>query len=368
MRDGDKNTAYFHRKASRRRKMNRIYGLLNNDGVWREDEEQICNIVAEYFSNLFSSDNPTEFDEATAGLSTVVRDAMNAVLEEEPTSVEIKKMPCSKCTLIKHWVRMRAFVPGRLITDNALIAFEIFHSIKRKGEGRNGTIALKLDMSKAYDRVEWCFLEKVMIKMGFCANWIRRVMDFISCVSFSFKVNGDIYGSVTPSRGLRQGDPISPYLFLLCADAFSTLISKVVYERKLSGANICQSGPRISHLFFVDDSILFAKATLQDCSKIAKIISTYERASGQKVNLGKTEVAFSKCVASDRRNGITNTLGVREVERHEKYLGLPTMIGRSKKAIFTCLKERIWKKLNGWKERLLSKRGKEVLIKSLVEK
>lgn len=114
-------------------------------------------------------------------------------------------------------------MPGRLITDNALVAFEIFHTMKRKGEGRDGTIALKLDMMKAYDRVEWSFLERVMFRMGFNSNWVQRVMGCLSSVSFSFKINGHISSSVTPVRGLRQCDHISPYLFLLCANAFSTL-------------------------------------------------------------------------------------------------------------------------------------------------
>lgn len=104
---------------------------------------------------------------------------------------------------------------------------------------------------------------------------------------------------------------------------------------------------------------------MQECSKIAEIISIYEKASGQKVNLSKTEVAFSKCVNVARREEIVETLGVREVVKHEKYLGLPTIIGRSKKAVFAGLKERLWKKLNGWKEKLLSRPGKEVVIKAV---
>lgn len=130
----------------------------------------------------------------------------------------------------------------------------------------------------------------------------------------------------------------------------------------------CVGGLRGFHIFFfADDSILFAKASLQECSKIADIISIYEGASGQKVNLSKTEVVFSKCVSRIRREEIVATLGVREVARHEKYLGLSTIIGRSKKATFACLKERVWKKLQGWKEKLLSRPGKEILIKAVAQ-
>ncbi|XP_010666797.1 uncharacterized protein LOC104883918 [Beta vulgaris subsp. vulgaris] len=151
------------------------------------------------------------------------------------------------------------------------------------------------------------------------------------------------------------------------ADAFSMLIDKAAWEHLIQGVRICRGSPRVSHLFFREDSILFAKATLQEFSKVAYIISKYERASSQKVNLSKTEVVFSRNVGADRRQEIIDILGVREVARHEKYLGLPTIIGRSKKAVFACLKERIWKKLQGCKEKLLSKPGKEIMIKVVAQ-
>lgn len=178
---------------------------------------------------------------------------------------------------------------------------------------------------------------------------------------------GVVDGSLTPSRGLRQGDHISPYLFLLCADSFSTLISKAALEKKIHGARICRGAPRVSHLFFADDSILFTKASVQEYSMVADIISKYERASGQNVNLSKTEVVFSRDVDVDCRNPVVGVLGVEEVDKQEKYLGLPTVIGRSKKVTFACIKERIWKKLQGWKEKLLSRPGKEILIKSVAQ-
>ncbi|XP_021770427.1 uncharacterized protein LOC110734567 [Chenopodium quinoa] len=207
-------------------------------------------------------------------------------------------------------------------------------------------------MCKAYDRVEWVFLQRVMEKLGFSNGWIGRIMNCISTVSLSFKVNGEVYGNVKPTRGLRQGDPISPYLFILCADAFSELLNKSAREKKLHGTRMIAS---------------YLRTTTQECSIIVDIIRVYERALGQKVNLDKTEVAFSRGVPVDRRGEIVRTLGVREVEKHNKYLGLPTIIGRSKKEIFARLKERLWKSLNVWNNKLLSKPGKEVLIKAVAQ-
>lgn len=116
-----------------------------------------------------------------------------------------------------------------------------------RGEGKRGTMALKLNMRKAYDQVEWAFLELVMFKMGFGGDWVGRVMNCLSSVSFAFKVKGNICGSVIPSRGLRQGDPISLYIFVLCAEAFSSLLNRAAERKEVHGARICRGALRVSY-------------------------------------------------------------------------------------------------------------------------
>ena len=119
-----------------------------------------------------------------------------------------------------------AFVPARAITDNILISTEIIHFLKRKRKGKSGVATLKIDMSKAYDRIEWDFLKSMMLKLGFDAKWVEMIMLCVSTVSYSVIRDGNDVGPIIPTKGLRQGDPLSPYLFILCAEGLSSLIRK----------------------------------------------------------------------------------------------------------------------------------------------
>ena len=131
-----------------------------------------------------------------------------------------------------------------------LVAFETLHSIARKKSGKKGLMAIKLDMSKAYDRVEWKFLGAVMSKMNFPPSLIELIMDCITTTSLSFLLNGHSVCEVKPSRGLRQGCPLSPYLFILCADALSCMITHSEKNGRGLGVRYGKGGPLISHMFF----------------------------------------------------------------------------------------------------------------------
>ena len=149
-----------------------------------------------------------------------------------------------------------------------LICHENFHSLKLSNSIKKAGMALKLDMKKAYDRVNWSFFKQILLNLGFHEHWVKMVMDCVKSVSYSFLINGNSTRSFVPSRDLRQGDSISPYLFILYAEGLFAMIQE--YERKgfIHGCKIARGTLMISHLFFADDSSFFFKATERECSWI----------------------------------------------------------------------------------------------------
>lgn len=143
-----------------------------------------------------------------------------------------------------------------------------------------GYMALNLDMRKAYNRVEWVYLEKIMEKMGFSPWWINLIVACTRTVTYSVMLNGQPYGWITPTRGLRQGDPLSPYLFLLVTEGLHALFEQAEEIGDIRGLSLCPVGPRVSHLLFADDSVVFCRATVSECVKIQSLLYQYEQASG----------------------------------------------------------------------------------------
>ncbi|XP_058776514.1 uncharacterized protein LOC131650817 [Vicia villosa] len=363
-RDGDRNTKFFHRTASVRRNSQQISMLLNDEHVEIRDQEGLCGVAKNYFEELFkekagtyepvlalihplisSTDNesltaPLSKDELYMALSQMHPnkspgpDGFNPAFYQNfwdicgddifteanlwldrgffpsdithtniclipkngnPSSMTDLR-PISLCNVVYKILskllanrlkkcldkcireEQSAFVEGRSILDNAMIAFEVIHALKRRTSGNNAQLALKIDISKAYDRVDWGFLRGMLYRLGFAE-----------------------------------------------------------------------------------------RANLTEVHNIMEILNLYADAAGQDINLSKSEVFFSRNISISAQKDLANIMGVHHVLGTGTYLGLPSLIGRSKKVIFGYVKDKIWKKINSWRGRPVSKAGKEVMIKSVLQ-
>ncbi|GAU27412.1 hypothetical protein TSUD_356480 [Trifolium subterraneum] len=364
LKDGDLNTKFFHMSASARAKVKKIEKLITDENEVVIDQQELGDVARKYFQELFKPKGGSH-EPVLSLILTRISAKDNAMLEAPITKEELRTTlfqmhpdkspgpdgynpaffqknwhlcgdevfmaakdwlqrgyfpsslnetniclipkcdrplsmkefrPISLCNVLYKVVskllanrlkqvidkciyeEQSAFVDGRSITDNAFIAIEIIHALKRKSRGAKGEMALKIDISKAYDKVEWGFLNGVLIRMGFSET-----------------------------------------------------------------------------------------SNLSETRKIMEILKTYEDASGQEINLSKSEIFFSRNISLSAQNDLAELMGVTHVMGTGTNLGVPSMVGRSKKATFAYIKDRIWRKINSWRSRPLSKAGKEVMIKSVLQ-
>jgi hypothetical protein len=165
---------------------------------------------------------------------------------------------------------------------------------------------------------------------------------------------------------VRQGDPISPYLFLLAAEGLLCLL-KHSFSLELHGIKVAPSAPVVSHLLFADDSPLLFKAETEIAGKVQEVLDLYCMALGQQINREKSSIFFSKRCPDSIKQSVKTVLQVHSESLSEKYLGMPTDVGRSRNGAFKYLKDRIWKRIQGWIEKLLLAGGKDVLIKLVAQ-
>ncbi|KAA3467259.1 LINE-1 reverse transcriptase isogeny [Gossypium australe] len=222
-------------------------------------------------------------------------------------------------------------------------------------------MALKLDISKAYNCVEWPFIKCMMSKMGFTDSFIDFILRCISSVEYSILINGEEGSSFNPSRGMRQRDPLSPYLFLFCGEGLSVLMRLASREIRILGAKVCRSSPPITHLMFANDCILFGEVPDRGITVIKDILREYESCSGQCVNFEKSTAFFSSNVNDQDKNMAFQVLNVHCSTEPEKYLRLPNMRQRKKMA-FQTLKDRLKQKINNWSIRHISQGGRDDLF------
>lgn len=347
IKDGDRNTTFFHLSTIARRWRNKIAAIKDEEGNWIEDKEAVKDHVLSYFTNLFRDDQELidselpinifpefplsiwenltrpftrcEIEMVVMSMGSMkasgsdgfqalfyqknwktVADSVyemallsldrkglqpslnetfivlipkidNPVLAKQFRPLSLYNVTYKIITkaivnrikpvlpnLISH--SQSSFIPGRQITDNIVIVQEALH-IMRKKQGDVGYMAIKIDFEKAYDRLKWSFIKETLGEMNFPLLLTDVIMECVSTTSMRVLWNDEPTQSFTPSRGIRQGDPLSPYLFVMCMERLNQVIEEAILANRWKPIRASRNGPKISNVFFADDIILFAEAS-----------------------------------------------------------------------------------------------------------
>lgn len=256
------------------------------------------------------------------------------------------------------------FVKGRLIVDNVLLAHDLINDIDRKTKG--GNVVIKVDMAKAYDKLEWSFLIKVMAKMGFSQTFCNLVLNCISNNWFSVQIHGKRMGYFKSSRGLRQGDPLSSSLFIIAQEALSRQINFLSDIGDICSYKSSSLSNSITHLLFADDLLLFTNGKARSLRNLISVLHEYELCSGQSINKTKSTFLCSNYIIGSKKRMIKHILQMGFASLPVKYLGIPLFKGRIKKCYFDDLVANISSKIFNWKNRFLSHAGKITLVNSVL--
>jgi len=254
-----------------------------------------------------------------------------------------------------------AFIASRNILDSVLIANEILDSMKsRSYQG----FLLKLDFRKAFDTVSWSYLNDVMGYMNFDARWRKWIMACVLTAKLSVLINGSPIFEFTTSCGLRQGDPLSPFLFCLAAQGISVLISRILKMGALYGMDSAGI-TNIHHLQFADDTLLFLPNDLPCLLNTKRMLRWFSLCSGLNVNFHKSSLV-GVSVDGIYAEGVSGVLKCRCDTLLIKYLGLPLGANPKRTSTWKPILSQIRGRLNSWKGRLLSMAGRSILIKSVI--
>ena len=228
----------------------------------------------------------------------------------------------------------------------------MIHSFKRSKK-KIGAVGFKLDFHKVCDRLEWNFIITIL-KALFDQKVTNMIFQCISTVSFTLLLNGGKSSSFSPSRGIRQGNPLSPYLFILCSEVLSRLIYREVDMGNIKSIKVALGAPGISNLLYADDVLLFCGTQHSEVSALMKCVEKYCDWSGQVVSRDKSGIFISKGVHSQFVQYIKNQWRFKLLPKGVKYLGMPLFISPNKTKDFSFVKEKLESRISGWKCKSLS--------------
>ncbi|RVW36770.1 Transposon TX1 uncharacterized 149 kDa protein [Vitis vinifera] len=415
VKEGDCNSKLFHKVANGRHNKNFIKLLENERGLVLDSSESITEEILLYFKKLYSCppreswrvedrDKASGLDGFTIAVfqdywdvikedlvrvfaefhnSGIINQNTNAsfivLLPKKSQSKKISDFrPISPITCLYKIIakflsgRLRgvlqetihstqgAFVQGRQILDAVLIANEIVDEKKRSGEEG---VVFKIDFEKAYDHVKWDFLDHVLEKKGFSPRWRSWMRGCLSSVSYAILVNKNAKGWVKAAKGLRQGDPLSPFLFTIVANVLSRMLLKTEERNFLEGFRVGRNRCRVSHLQFADDTILFASPREEEVQTLKSLLLVFGQISGLKVNLDKSNL-FGINLDQNHLSRLALLLDCKASDWPILYLGLPLGGNPTACGFWDPVIERISRRLDGWQKAYLSFGGRITLLHS----
>lgn len=277
----------------------------------------------------------------------------------------ISKLICNKLKLVLPKVIsdcQGAFVHGRNIINNILICQDLVRHYARKNAPK--ACLFKVDLQKAYDTIEWRFLEDLLKALNFPNHFIKVIMACVTSASFTIMINGTNHGYFTSSRGLRQGDPVSPLLFVICMEYLSRVLMYIGKKKNFKFHPRCAK-LQLNHLCFADDLMVFCKGDEESAHLLIKGLKHFEDVSGLHANKTKSEV-YTANVSENEVEKICQYTGFSKGHWPFKYLGTPICSKQLSKEDCATLVNKITSRIRSWQTRYLSFAGRLQLINSVL--
>ncbi|KAK3194849.1 hypothetical protein Dsin_026159 [Dipteronia sinensis] len=337
LRSGDRNTRFFHSKASAGKARNRMHGMMDDDGVWKDLRDDIEHIACNYFTNIYKTSNPSTLD-----LGKILDDV------KPKLSQNISSFLVSSFTREK--VRRAIFDMNPIKAPGSDGLYAVFF---QKYMDSIGSSVVEACLSVLNDGGSVEGLNNTIIALIPKIQCPEKITDYrpISLCNV-------IYKAITKAVTNRLRNAL---------EGLTNLMNKAQERGDISGFKCSRGGPVISHLFFADDSLIFTKANDKNYQAIRSILVEYEKASGHAINYEKSAICTIPSFSNTKRKRLASLIGITLVDCHEKYLRLSCFTGRSKRKLFSNIADRVWGKSKGWGEKLLSAGGKEVLVKTVIQ-
>lgn len=334
---------------------------------WEIIETDLCDFVTDFFKGAY---NPKEITTTLILIPKIP--AARKLGDFRPISLvnfsgkiisKIRAMRLAKLLSKIVSEEQAGFVKDRNISTHIAMAQELVSDLSRKVTG--GNVIFKIDMAKAYDRLEWRFLLRALQAFGFSPAARDIIYRNIANICYNFRINGEITGNFHSTRGVRQGYPLSPLLFVLAQVVLSFNLNRRIAQLNMMPYKVGRNKVSVSHLFYADDVLLFTNGSDNSLRNLMQLLQAYEKSSGQSINRNKNGF-FIHNKYQRQAPIIARITGLSRQEFPFTYLGLPIFYGRSKAIYYEPLEAKVRNTLKGWKSKLLSFGGRITLIKSVL--